>query len=189
MSPPWAPCAGAPSMRRLPPQVPRLSWLALCVAGLFFWNPEGVYPSLVWCTLFLQEIRLCQKLCFSGAVPPWAKVLSLAQIELFSIHIIDCLLIISVDSWKKEREGKERMKGRRGRREGESHYQRRYRHIKHERAFQRVTEGRRGDPWKWALKDEVKKGEKIIAGCGHLCKVEKSEKSTNGLEKNSWRGA
>ena len=44
--------------------------LTPCVrADLFFWNLEGMYPWLVWCSWFWQDIILCWKPCFSGAVP------------------------------------------------------------------------------------------------------------------------
>ena len=45
-----------------------------------------MHPWLVWCAFFWQDIKLCPKPCFSGAVPPnsqeavsWAIVLSLTQ--------------------------------------------------------------------------------------------------------------
>ena len=76
--------------------------LTCCVcANLYFLgNFEGMYSCHVWCSLFWQDIKLCWKPCFSGAVPwsreavSWALVLHLAQIKLSFILIIDWLLII-----------------------------------------------------------------------------------------------
>ena len=60
-------------MIRLSSQVPRPYWLAvymlICCCFFFPGNLEGMYPWLVWCSLFWQDIKLCWKPCFSRAVP------------------------------------------------------------------------------------------------------------------------
>ena len=45
-----------------------LSW---CWCGLFHfsWDLERMYPWLIWCSLFWQDIKLCWTSCFFGAVP------------------------------------------------------------------------------------------------------------------------
>ena len=71
-------------------------------ADLFiFYKLWRNYPWLVWCSLFWQDIKLGWKPCCSRAVPQsylreivfQAIILNLAQIKLFSIPVIDCLLI------------------------------------------------------------------------------------------------
>ena len=70
--------AGPPSMKGLPSQVAWPHWstvhgvatLIHCpCAGLTFWNLEGKYPWIVWYSLFCQDVKLCWKPCFSGAIP------------------------------------------------------------------------------------------------------------------------
>ena len=75
-------------------------------ADLFiFYKLWRNYPWLVWCSLFWQDIKLGWKPCCSRAVPQsylreivfQAIILNLAQIKLFSIPVIDCLLIIFIN--------------------------------------------------------------------------------------------
>lgn len=70
------------------------------------WNLERMPPWLVWCAFFWQNIKLCPKPCFSGAVPPssqeavsWAIVLSLTQKTNEQKNLFSCLLIISINRY------------------------------------------------------------------------------------------
>ena len=58
-----------PLVIRLRSQVPRLYWLTVFTLICFLWNLEGTSPWLVWHSVFWQDIKLCWKPCFSGAVP------------------------------------------------------------------------------------------------------------------------
>ena len=101
---------GTPSMIRLPFQVPKPCWLTVYVLICwflvwgFFWNLEEMYPWLIWRSLFWQDIKNCvenhasleQFLRVIWEAVFWAMVLSVAQIKLFSVPIIGCLLIIFI---------------------------------------------------------------------------------------------
>ena len=64
----WDANAGFPLMVRLPSHMPKPCWLAvymlICVCVCFL----ELYPWLVKCSLFWQDIKLCWKPCFSRAV-------------------------------------------------------------------------------------------------------------------------
>ena len=72
---------------------------------LFCLNLERMCPWLVWHSLFWQEIKLCWKSCFSRSIPQshleaviQAIVLSLAQMKLSSVPIVDFKLASKVAS-------------------------------------------------------------------------------------------
>lgn len=71
---------------------------------VFSWNLEGMSPWLAWRSLFWQDINLCWKPCFSGAVsqrhlgnglPGCSPQFGSSKTLLYPYYI-DCLLIISV---------------------------------------------------------------------------------------------
>ena len=70
---------------------------------LCFWNLEEMYPWLMWCFLIWQDRKLLKIMLLqssSSELPgkmSWPVVLGLVQIKLFSIPIIDCLLIFFFD--------------------------------------------------------------------------------------------
>ena len=96
--------AGPLVMIRLAPQVPRPCWLTVYALSGLFWNLEGVYPWLVWCSLFWQGIKNCAE---NHASPEqfvriiweagfWAVVLSLAQMKHFSMPLVVYWLFLSM---------------------------------------------------------------------------------------------
>ena len=102
----WTLILVTPLTIRLLPGV-KAKWLTVYMLDcsfFFFWNLEEMSLWLVYCSLVWQDIKLLKTLflwsSFSEWSGKWASglVLTLAQIKVFSSLIIDCLLVIFINS-------------------------------------------------------------------------------------------